>query len=88
MLPLEPGSAPIAILDADAAEAVLEHREVLGASRDVPSLVQAGSAVEGELALVIVAGGVACAIGGMDAGAVDRGALHLAKRPPPRSTPA
>jgi glutathione synthase/RimK-type ligase-like ATP-grasp enzyme len=79
LLPLAPGTAPIAILDADTAEAVLEHREVLGASRDLPSLVQAGIANDGEAAVVIVAGGLACAVSGPDASAIDRTALHLAE---------
>ncbi|HET7093917.1 MAG TPA: hypothetical protein VFI22_10575 [Thermomicrobiales bacterium] len=79
VLPLAPGSTPIAILDGDTAEAVLEHRAVLGASCDLPSLVQTGAATDDELAQIIVAGGVACAVGGMDAGAVDRAALHLAE---------
>jgi glutathione synthase/RimK-type ligase-like ATP-grasp enzyme len=79
LLPLAPDSAPVAILDADAAEAVLEHREVLGAARDLPSLVQAGAATANASALVIVAGGVACAVSGRDAGDIDRAALHLAE---------
>lgn len=55
------GGKPIQILDLDTAEAVLEHREVLGARQDALTLIQAG--VPAACWSVVVIGGVAVAAG-------------------------
>ncbi len=59
VLPVTAGGEPIAILDLDTAEAVLEHREVLGTSHEALSLIQAGAPATRWP--VIVVGGVAVA---------------------------
>ncbi|MDQ3696365.1 MAG: hypothetical protein M3464_22515, partial [Chloroflexota bacterium] len=59
VLPVAAGDEPIAILDLDTAEAVLEHREVLGSSHEALSIIQAGSPATRWP--VIVVGGVAVA---------------------------
>ena len=43
LLPLAAGTAPVALLDVDTAEAVLEHRAVLGSTHEALALVQAGA---------------------------------------------
>ena len=48
LLPLDLKSTPIALLDRDAAEAVLEHRAVLGGVEGSLALIQAGSPSTGE----------------------------------------
>ena len=60
VLPLATDGKPIAILDLDTAEAVLEHRDVLGVRQDSLALVQAGAPVARWS--VIVVGGVAVAM--------------------------
>jgi len=57
LLPLAPGSAPVALLDVDTAEAVLEHRSMLGGSTASLALLQAGtSAATAHWRVVVVAG--------------------------------
>jgi len=58
LLPLLAGSKPVRLLDRDSAEAVLEHRAVLGSTREALGLVQAG-APGAERLTVIVGGGEA-----------------------------
>ena len=57
LLPLRPGDAGIVLPDRDTAEAVLEHREVLGAKEDRPVVIQAGALVTGAWLVVDVVGG-------------------------------
>lgn len=59
LLPLDLQSAGIILLDEDAAEAVLEHRAVLGRADQSLNLVQAGAPRPEELATVMVIDGVA-----------------------------
>jgi antitoxin (DNA-binding transcriptional repressor) of toxin-antitoxin stability system len=66
LLPLLPGTPAIALLDRDGAEAVVEHREVLGASRDAIALVQAGAPGLADRATVLVVEGRAVAVMGGD----------------------
>ena len=61
LLPLDLKSTPIALLDRDAAEAVLEHRAVLGGVEGSLGLIQAGSPGAEHLVHVIVVDGVASA---------------------------
>lgn len=67
ILSLAQGSKPVALFDVDTAEAVLEHREVLGSARELPALVQAGVAAPGTLAAIIVVDGRATAVSGRTA---------------------
>ncbi|MDQ3044725.1 MAG: hypothetical protein M3R06_06175 [Chloroflexota bacterium] len=59
LLPLRPGDAEIVLPDRDTAEAVLEHREVLGANEDRPVVIQAGAPGVGTRVVVDVVGGQA-----------------------------
>jgi [lysine-biosynthesis-protein LysW]--L-2-aminoadipate ligase len=71
VLPLG-GGAAITLWDRDVAEAVLEHRSVLGGAASAVVLVQAGAPAATERALVHVVGGVAVAaddVGGLIAAA-------------------
>ena len=61
LLPLELKSPPVALLDQDAAEAVLEHRAVLGGIEGSLGLIQAGSPGIESLLTVIVVDGAAVA---------------------------
>lgn len=63
LLPLLAGSAAVALLDEDTAEAVVEHREVLGSTRQALALVQAGAPDPSARALVVVVDGRAVAVG-------------------------
>ncbi len=56
LLPLAYRSAPTALLDIDAAEAVIEHRAVLGNGVETLALIQAGVAAEGSSCFVVVDG--------------------------------
>jgi glutathione synthase/RimK-type ligase-like ATP-grasp enzyme len=78
LLPLDPGSSGIVLRDREIAEAVFEHRNVLGSSKDAVALLQQGAAEEGRL-LVLVAGGKAIAIDGELDGARCGQALELAQ---------
>ena len=79
LLPLELKSAPIALLDRDAAEAVLEHRAVLGGVEGSLGLIQAGSPGTEDLANVIVVDGAASAFETRSGTAVSDQALRLAE---------
>jgi glutathione synthase/RimK-type ligase-like ATP-grasp enzyme len=62
LLPLDLQDTPIALLDLDAAEAILEHRAVLGGAERSLALVQSGAPSIKELYSVIVVDGVATAV--------------------------
>jgi [lysine-biosynthesis-protein LysW]---L-2-aminoadipate ligase len=79
LLPLDLKSTPIALLDRDAAEAVLEHRAVLGGVEGSLGLIQAGSPGAEHLAHVIVVDGVASALETASDTTVSGEALHLAE---------
>lgn len=64
LLPIESGSAPTALLDSDTAEAVIEHRVVLGTKSEAVVLIQAGAPTAGELVRVHVVDGRAIACDG------------------------
>jgi len=64
LLPVTPGSATTSLLDADTAEAVIEHRVVLGNHTESIVLMQAGAPTAGELTRVHVVGGRAIAVDG------------------------
>lgn len=57
LLPLDSGSAEIPLSDRDIAEAVLEHREVLGDSLNRVSLIQAGTRASMKVVVALVLGG-------------------------------
>lgn len=59
LLPLDLQSTGITLLDEDAAEAILEHRAVLGGTGQSLNLVQAGAPHPDELTTVMVIDGVA-----------------------------
>jgi hypothetical protein len=79
LLPLDLKSAPIALLDRDAAETVLEHRAVLGGVEGSLGLIQAGSPGTENLASVIVVDGAASALETMTGTRVPDQALRLAE---------
>lgn len=66
LLGLTPGSSTTHLQDADTAEAVIEHRVVLGTAEDSVMLLQAGAPSTDERTLVQVVGGQAIAITGAD----------------------
>jgi hypothetical protein len=80
LLPLDLKSAPIALLDRDAAEAVLEHRAVLGGVEGSLGLIQSGSPVTENLVNVIVVDGAASAFETRSGVAVPDQALRLAEQ--------
>ena len=67
LLPLNTGAATIVLRDREVAEAVFEHRNVLGRSHDAVALLQKGVAESGRL-VVLVAGGSAIATSGGELG--------------------
>lgn len=79
LLPLELKSSPIALLDQDAAEAVLEHRAVLGGIEGSLGLIQAGSPSTDNLVTVIVVDGAAAAFETRSGKAIPNQALQLAE---------
>jgi hypothetical protein len=79
LLPLDLKLDPIALLDRDAAEAVLEHRAVLGGVEGSLALIQAGSPITENLVNVIVVDGAACAFETSSGVAVPDQALRLAE---------
>jgi [lysine-biosynthesis-protein LysW]--L-2-aminoadipate ligase len=79
LLPLELKSTPIALLDRDAAEAVLEHRAVLGGIEGSLALIQSGSPITENLVNVIVVDGAASALETRSGVAVPDQALRLAE---------
>ena len=79
LLPLDLKSQWIELLDQDAAEAILEHRAVLGGVEGSLGLIQAGSPTQASVAEVIVIDGVAAAIAAASGTAVPDSALRLAE---------
>lgn len=77
LLPLMPGSATTCLLDADTADAVIEHRVVLGDHGEAIVLIQAGAPAVDEIVRVHVVGGQAIAVDGDDAHGE---AIRLAER--------
>lgn len=77
LLPLPFGSAAVALLDADTAEAVVEHRSVLGTGRAALALVQAGIwPTTARVRLVVVDGEAVATLPGAEARPA---ALHIAE---------
>ncbi|HEV2107888.1 MAG TPA: hypothetical protein VGR16_06470 [Thermomicrobiales bacterium] len=64
LLPMTPGGASVVLWDHDTAEAVTEHRAMLGATHDSVVLLQAGAPAEADRATVLVLDGHAIAAGG------------------------
>ncbi len=79
LLPLDLQAQAIALLDRDTAEAILEHRAVLGGAERSLGLVQAGSPVNGHLSTIIVIDGVASAIQPSGSASTTDEGLHLAE---------
>ena len=79
LLPLDLKSRPIPLLDRDAAEAVLEHRAVLGGVEGSLGLIQAGSPASEHLVKVIVIDGAASALEAASGTSVPDQALRLAE---------
>ena len=79
LLPLELKSRSIELFDQDAAEAILEHRAVLGGIEGSLGLIQAGSPSQESVAAVIVIDGVATAIEVASGTTVPNSALRLAE---------
>lgn len=80
LLPLRQGSGTTPLLDRDGAEAVLEHREVLGESRDALALVQAGVPAPSSRATVVVIDGQAMAVSGPTALRLPDAAISMAEQ--------
>ena len=78
LLPLDLKSTGVALLDLDAAEAIIEHRSVLGGAEGMLGLVQAGSPTSRRLATVIVVDGAAVALAVESGTPVPDQALRLA----------
>lgn len=64
LLPLTPGARSVTLWDEDTAEAVLEHRAVLGDAADALALLQAGAPAPAARALVTVVDGEPVALAG------------------------
>jgi [lysine-biosynthesis-protein LysW]--L-2-aminoadipate ligase len=79
LLPLNLKSAPIPLLDQDAAEAVVEHRAVLGGVAGSLGLIQTGSPATENLVKVIVVDGAALALETASGTTVPDQALRLAE---------
>jgi len=79
LLPLDLQSTPIPLLDLDAAEAVVEHRAVLGGVSGSLGLIQAGSPAAKNLAKVLVVDGAASALEVPSGTTVPDQALRLAE---------
>ncbi len=79
LLPLDLKARAIAMWDTDTAEAVLEHRAVLGGSVSSLGLIQAGAPAPHELATVIVVDSAATALDIAAGVSVPDGALRLAE---------
>lgn len=62
LLPMTPGEATVTLWDHDTAEAVLEHRVVLGSAETKISVLQAGAPCATDKAMLIVVGGQPVAI--------------------------
>jgi [lysine-biosynthesis-protein LysW]--L-2-aminoadipate ligase len=78
LLPLDLKSPSVALLDVDAAEAILEHRSVLGGAEGMLGLIQAGSPAPERLATVVVVDGAAVALAAASGMPVADEALRLA----------
>lgn len=79
LLPLDLQAPAIALLDQDTAEAVLEHRAVLGGAERSLGLIQAGSPVNGHLSTVIVIDGIASALRPSGHASISDAGLRLAE---------
>lgn len=79
LLPLTPGSTTVPLYDRDTAEAVIEHRVVLGDAHEAISLIQAGLPGAEQRVLIHVAGGTAVAVDEA-ASEVSAESLDLAER--------
>ena len=79
LLPLELQMPSIALLDVDAAEAILEHRAVLGGASGALALLQHGAPAATDLATVIVVDGAAVALDVASGAAIPAEALRLAE---------
>lgn len=79
LLPLDLQSPGITLLDEDAAEAILEHRAVLGGTGQSLNLVQAGAPLANELVSVMVIDGVAWTAQNGHAAAASSGVRRLAE---------
>lgn len=79
LLPLDLQSPAIRLLDMDAAEAIVEHRAVLGGSERSLGLIQAGAPAEANLTSVIVVDGVAAAASLPAGDRIPEAALRLAE---------
>ena len=79
LLPLDLKSTPIPLLDRDAAEAIVEHRAVLGGVAGSLGLIQAGSPATETLVKVIVVDGAAAALETAPGTTVPDKALRLAE---------
>jgi glutathione synthase/RimK-type ligase-like ATP-grasp enzyme len=62
LLPLTPGEPAVPLWDRDSAEAVFEHRCVLGSAETRIALLQAGTPTAAERATIIVVGGQAVGV--------------------------
>ena len=76
LLSLTPGGAAIHLHDRDTADAVIEHRVVLGGDREAIFLIQAGAPAVDERTIVHVVDGRAIAV---DGAAIDSAGLTLAE---------
>jgi len=79
LLPLRPGTSTTSLIDRDGAEAVLEHREVLGESRDALALIQAGIPASSSRATIVVIDGQATAVSGPAAPRLSDAAISMAE---------
>jgi hypothetical protein len=79
LLPLDLKSKPIPLLDRDAAEAVLEHRAVLGDVTGSLGLIQAGSPGAENVVKVIVVDGAASAVEAASGTTISAQTLRLAE---------
>jgi [lysine-biosynthesis-protein LysW]--L-2-aminoadipate ligase len=80
VLPLMPGTPDIVLYDRDTAEAVLEHRHVLGNQADALGLMQQGLSLATDRTTVVVINGEAIAVGRKAPTAtVSRAILELAE---------
>jgi hypothetical protein len=79
LLPLDLKSTPIPLLDGDAAEAVIEHRAVLGGVAGSLGLIQTGSPTTHNLVKVIVVDGAAAALEAAPGATVPEKVLRLAE---------
>ena len=77
ILPLRPGEEVTYLLDRDTADAVIEHRVVLGREEEAIALLQAGAPLANERTLVHVIGGRAV---GFDGVAPTADAIAIAER--------